>query len=84
MAMEEPMSEAFRTATEGLQSTAASAASETERQVRENAPRLIQSARKSFNEANDYVGELVDNRSIATLLAVGALGLVIGLFASRR
>jgi ElaB/YqjD/DUF883 family membrane-anchored ribosome-binding protein len=81
---ETTMSEAFRNATEGLQNGAATAASEAERQVRENGPRLIRSARKSYDDANDYVGDLVENRSLAALLAVGALGLVIGLFASRR
>jgi hypothetical protein len=81
---ETTMSEAFRTATAGVQKGAASVASEAEHQVRENAPRLIRSARKSYDGAEGYVAELIENRSLAALLAVGALGLVIGLFASRR
>ena len=81
---ETTMSEAFRTATEGLQNSAAGVTSEAGRQIRENAPRLIRSARKSYDDANDYVGEFDENRPLGALLAVGALGLIIGLFASRR
>jgi hypothetical protein len=81
---ETTMSDTFRTATEGLQNRAASGTSEAEHQVRENAPRIIRSARKGYEDATEYVRDLVEDRSLAALLAVGALGFVIGLIAARR
>lgn len=65
---ESTMSEALRAATEGLQNNAVKAASEAERQVRESAPRIMRSAHKSYEDANGYVGELVEKRSLAALL----------------
>jgi ElaB/YqjD/DUF883 family membrane-anchored ribosome-binding protein len=81
---ETTMSEAFRAATEGVKTGAAAIASETERRIRENGPRVVRSAQKSYDEANDYVGEVVGNRQLPAMLAIGAAGLLIGLVLGRR
>jgi hypothetical protein len=81
---ETTMSEAFRTATEGVKTGAATIASEAERRIRENGPRVVRSAQKSYDEANDYVGEMVGNRQLPAMLAIGAAGLLIGLVLGRR
>lgn len=81
---ETTMSEAFRAATEGVKTGAATIASEAERRIRENAPRVARSAQKSYDEANDYVGEMVGNRQLPAMLAIGAAGLLIGLALGRR
>ncbi len=81
---ETTMSEAFRAATEGVKTGAATIASEAERQIRDNGPRVVRSAQRSYDDANDYVGEVVGNRQLPAMLAIGAAGLLIGLILGRR
>jgi len=81
---ETTMSEAFRAATEGVKNSAATIASEADRQIRENGPRIVRSAQRGYEEANDYVDEVVGNRQLPAMLAMGAVGLLIGLALGRR
>jgi ElaB/YqjD/DUF883 family membrane-anchored ribosome-binding protein len=81
---ETTMSEAFRNATEGVRNGAATIASEAERRIREDGPRVVRQAQRSYDDANDYVGEIVGDRQLPAMLAMGAAGLLIGLFLARR
>ena len=81
---ETTMSDAIRAATEGVKTSAATIASEAERRIREDGPRVVRSAQRGYDEANDYVGEIVGNRQLPAMLAIGAAGLLIGLALRRR
>jgi ElaB/YqjD/DUF883 family membrane-anchored ribosome-binding protein len=81
---ETTISDAVEAVTESVKTGAATIASEAQRQVRETAPRLVRSAQKGYDDANDYVGGVVANRQLPAMLAVGAIGLLIGLALARR
>jgi ElaB/YqjD/DUF883 family membrane-anchored ribosome-binding protein len=78
------ISDAVGAVTDSVRNGAASVASEAERQIRENGPRLMKSAQKSYEDANDYVGGVIANRQLPAILAAGAIGLLLGLTLSRR
>ncbi|HEV2675858.1 MAG TPA: hypothetical protein VGV37_15155 [Aliidongia sp.] len=81
---ETAMSSAFKDATDKLHDRVVALGDEAGRQVREHAPRVRKTLSEGYEETVDTVQELAGNRSVQGLVALGVLGVVVGLLLARR
>ncbi len=81
---ETTMSAAFKDATDKLHDRIVALGEEAGRRVRKTAPRVRKALDHGYDETVDAVGSLARNRTAQVWIAVGVLGLVAGLFLSRR
>jgi hypothetical protein len=76
--------DALRGAADKLQDRVVALGDETRSRVRERAPQVRKALSDGYDDTVDTARSLAKNRTVQGWVAVGVLGLLIGLFMSRR